>query len=40
MIPSHTAITSPLSTTILAGWSNIDKIMTRVAIGAFFYFDR
>ncbi len=40
MIFFHTAMTSPMSTTIPAGWSNTDKIMTGMAIGAFFYFDR
>ncbi|MFI5247271.1 MAG: hypothetical protein ACHQWV_01820 [Nitrospirales bacterium] len=39
MISDHTAMTNPMPTTIPAGGSNTDKIMTGVAIGAFFYFD-
>jgi hypothetical protein len=43
MISGHIAMTNPMPTTIPAGGSNIDKIMTgvaiAVAIGTFFYFD-
>lgn len=43
MISGHAAMTNPMPTTIPAGGSNTDKIMTGVAIaltiGAFFYFD-
>jgi hypothetical protein len=38
MISSHTAMTNPMPTTISAGGSNTDEIITGVAIGAFFYF--
>lgn len=40
MIPAHTAMTSPLSTTIPAGSYRCSTSSTSVAIGAFFYFDR
>jgi hypothetical protein len=39
MISSHTTMTNPIPTTIPAGGSNTDKIMTGVAIGAFFSLD-